>query len=175
MRDPGSHPQLRASDADREAAVERLQVATMEGRLSADELDERLSGVYAARLCSELQALLDDVTPATLAATPSDAPDTPPAFVHRMRDVNAFALASVFCSLIWLLGSPLAVIFGHVALRQIARSEGRQGGRNIAITGLVLGYGGLLLMLVALGGLSAGDVGSEVTWSRPLSGGRDAE
>jgi hypothetical protein len=42
-------PELRASDADREAVVERLRVAAIEGRLDAEELEARVSAAYAAR------------------------------------------------------------------------------------------------------------------------------
>ncbi|MGD0447506.1 MAG: DUF4190 domain-containing protein [Candidatus Dormibacteria bacterium] len=46
------------------------------------------------------------------------------------------------------MGSILAVIFGHIALSQIRHS--RQGGRGLAIAGLVLGYVGLALFLLVI-------------------------
>jgi hypothetical protein len=52
---------LRASDDDREQAAERLRLATAEGRLSVDELGQRLDGVYAARTVVELDGLLTDL------------------------------------------------------------------------------------------------------------------
>ena len=49
----------------------------------------------------------------------------------------------------WWIGRALAVVFGHIALGQIARSG--QSGRGLAITGLVLGYLGLaVLVIIAL-------------------------
>jgi hypothetical protein len=39
---PGAAPELRASHADRERVVEILRVAAGDGRLTSDELDERL-------------------------------------------------------------------------------------------------------------------------------------
>lgn len=39
-----------------------------------------------------------------------------------------------------LLGSVLAIIFGHIALGQIQRSNGRKSGRGLAVSGLILGY-----------------------------------
>ncbi len=42
------------------------------------------------------------------------------------------------------IGSVLAVVFGHIALAQI-REHG-QGGRGMAIAGLVLGYIGMALL-----------------------------
>ena len=49
---------------------------------------------------------------------------------------------------LWWGGSILAVVFGHVALRQI-RASG-QSGRSMAVAGLVLGYVGLVVAAVAL-------------------------
>jgi hypothetical protein len=40
---------LRASDADREAVAERLRQAAIEGRLDADELEQRLHVAFRAR------------------------------------------------------------------------------------------------------------------------------
>jgi hypothetical protein len=54
-------PELRASDADREHHAEVLRKAAGEGRLTMDELDERLNTVYESRTHSELQRLIADV------------------------------------------------------------------------------------------------------------------
>jgi hypothetical protein len=56
-----SLPELRASDADREQHAEVLRRAAGEGRLTMDELDERLTTVYEARTHNELQRLIVDV------------------------------------------------------------------------------------------------------------------
>ncbi|MEU8771420.1 DUF1707 domain-containing protein [Streptomyces griseus] len=58
---PGSPPELRASHADRDRVVEVLRVAAGDGRLTADELDERLDGALSARTLGELTALTDDL------------------------------------------------------------------------------------------------------------------
>jgi hypothetical protein len=145
-------PELRASDADREATAERLHVAAVEGRLDPMELDERLSQAYAARTCAELARLTADVTP------PAPAPQAPgrPVFVRTTASTNGFAIASLVFGIVWLtwFGSALAIVFGHVALRQIARTG--QNGRGMAIGGLVLGYFGALtlLLFVALGAVA---------------------
>jgi Flp pilus assembly protein TadB len=52
---------LRASDADRDAIAERLRHATVEGRLVAEELEERLEAVFAARTYGELDAVVADL------------------------------------------------------------------------------------------------------------------
>jgi hypothetical protein len=52
---------LRASDADRERIAERLRHATGEGRLVAEELEERLETTFAARTYGELDAVVADL------------------------------------------------------------------------------------------------------------------
>lgn len=52
---------LRASHADRERVVELLQVAAGEGRLTVDELDERLEAALTARTLRELAVLTADL------------------------------------------------------------------------------------------------------------------
>ena len=59
--------QLRASHADRDQVVELLRVAAGDGRLSADELDDRLERALTARTYAELAALTADL-PATSGA-----------------------------------------------------------------------------------------------------------
>jgi hypothetical protein len=57
-------PGLRASDADRERTAEVLRRAAGEGRLTMDELEERLHTTYEARTHSELAGLTRDVVTA---------------------------------------------------------------------------------------------------------------
>jgi hypothetical protein len=62
----------RASDAEREATVQRLQTAGAEGRLTVEELTERIDAAYRAQTRAELEPLVADLpaAPATAAATP---------------------------------------------------------------------------------------------------------
>jgi Domain of unknown function (DUF1707) len=60
---------LRASDDDRERATECLRQASTEGRLSADELEERLEAALSSRTYGELDAVLSDL-PATRSGRP---------------------------------------------------------------------------------------------------------
>lgn len=143
---------MRASDADRDVAADRLRVAAGEGRLEPDELDERLSGVYGARWCSELVELTSDVTPPAATAVR-------PVFVRRPPTrVNPFAVGSLFLGLFWFawLGSLAAIPLGYVALRQIRESEGTQLGRSMALIGVALGFVGVLTLLGFLGLLTRG-------------------
>jgi hypothetical protein len=54
-------PELRASDAEREAVVEQLRRHATEGRLDPEELEERVSAAYAARTHGELAKLTNDL------------------------------------------------------------------------------------------------------------------
>ena len=56
-----SHHSLRASDADRDAVVDRLREAAGEGRLEPDELEQRVDGALRARTYGDLAELLDDL------------------------------------------------------------------------------------------------------------------
>jgi hypothetical protein len=53
--------ELRVSDADRERTAERLRVASAEGRLTAEELEERLERAFGARTEAELEPLTSDL------------------------------------------------------------------------------------------------------------------
>jgi hypothetical protein len=68
---PGK-PELRISDADRDRAVDRLNRAVAEGRLTMSEFDERVAGVLRARTGSEVEPYLADL-PAVPGAV--EAPD----------------------------------------------------------------------------------------------------
>jgi len=58
---------LRASDEDRDQIAERLRKATGEGRLLAEELEERLEATFSARTYGELDAVVADLPGVTTA------------------------------------------------------------------------------------------------------------
>ena len=64
-RGPGDEirpvPELRASHEDRDRVVELLRTAAGDGRLTAEELDERLEAALTARTHSELAVLTADL------------------------------------------------------------------------------------------------------------------
>ncbi|GAA2900211.1 DUF1707 domain-containing protein [Pseudonocardia halophobica] len=71
---------LRISDADREAAAQRLHLAMSEGRITLAELEERLGAVYAARTYAELEPPFADLP------APSGPPAAPQAQVPAVRE-----------------------------------------------------------------------------------------
>ena len=59
--EPSRPAELRASHGDRDRVVELLRVAAGDGRLTAEELDERLEAALTARTYGELAALTTDL------------------------------------------------------------------------------------------------------------------
>ena len=83
------------------------------------------------------------VTPTAVAAPP--VPVGP-------QQTSGMAIGSLVCGLFpFLLLTPIAaIVLGHMALSQIKRSAGRLKGSGMAIAGLVLGYGVVVLLPVIL-------------------------
>ena len=143
-------PALRASDADRESVAATVRQACVDGRIDAEELEQRLSAVYSARWVGELDRIVADVSPPP---PPVPAPvQYAPVPQYVPQTTNGLAVASLIAGFLWMgwLGSALAVVFGHVALGQINRSGGRESGSGLAIAGLVLGYFGMLTLLLVI-------------------------
>src|SRR5262245_61968712 len=68
---------VRASDAERDAVVARLNAATTEGRLTLEEFSERAAAAYAALTTGELAPLVADLPApvAGVAVVPVDRPE----------------------------------------------------------------------------------------------------
>jgi hypothetical protein len=76
------------SDADREQVAETLRHAAGEGRLTMDELDERLGAAYAAKTFSDLAPLTSDLPGVATAASrpgPAARVGAPPPRTSRSR------------------------------------------------------------------------------------------
>lgn len=81
-------PELRASHEDRDQVIEALRVAAGDGRLTADELDERIELAAAARTYADLAPITADL-PAAGSALPSS-----PAVPVQPKDLVRIELAS---------------------------------------------------------------------------------
>ena len=104
---------VRASDAEREAVVERLRVATVEGRLTLGELTERTEAAYTATTRGDLVPITADLPEV------SSAPAAPP--VPTARDDREWVVAVMGDSKRqgrWRVERPLAAlaIMGDVVL-----------------------------------------------------------
>jgi len=68
-------PGVRASDAERDATIERLSAATGDGRLTLEEFSQRMEQASSARTRAELDGLVTDLpATGTAAATPAATP-----------------------------------------------------------------------------------------------------
>jgi hypothetical protein len=85
--------ELRASDADRERVAERLRAAAGEGRLTADELEERLERAFSARTDAELEPLTSDLP----------VPRARPRTASRRPDLGPYLAVSAMIVAIWAL------------------------------------------------------------------------
>src|SRR5215831_13275121 len=77
---PADPRQMRAADSDRDQTAELLRRAAAEGRISFEELDERIGRAYAAKTFADLEALTSDLpgpgvrAPATPRYQPPEVP-----------------------------------------------------------------------------------------------------
>jgi Domain of unknown function (DUF4190)/Domain of unknown function (DUF1707) len=160
------YARMRACDEDRERTADVLRTAFVEGRLSQDELDERLGLVYTSRTYADLATQTADL--------PVQHPLPvlrPPSGGYRPTGTNGLAIGSFVCALLELFTFGLtavpAVILGHGARRQIRRTG--QHGDGMATFGLILGWLGIAtftLIVVAVVAVSFVH-GGQVTNAHP--------
>jgi uncharacterized membrane protein len=126
----------RASDADREQAVEVLKAAFAEGRLPKDEYDARLGDAYSVPTLADLERVT--------AQLPGGGPGL---YGMTKPRTNPLAIASLACGVSQLMFGPVptipAIVLGHVAHRQIRQTG--EDGKGLATTGIVLGWIGVAL------------------------------
>ncbi|MFJ8626297.1 DUF1707 and DUF4190 domain-containing protein [Kitasatospora sp. NPDC093550] len=146
---PAPSPQaaMRAGHADRDRTLDVLKAAFAEGRLSAQEYEQRHEAVAAAQTYGQLAALVADLPAGPMVAPAPLAPPVPATFLAvppppRVRPTNALAVVSLICGLSGFLALPVlpAVITGHIARAQIRERD--MDGDWAAVIGLVLGYMG---------------------------------
>ncbi len=79
---PGASPEMRASDADRDLVIDVLREAVGDGRLTAEEFEERVQAAMSSRTFGELATLTAD-----LVAPPASpgVPEEPALDVIRIR------------------------------------------------------------------------------------------
>lgn len=96
---------LRASDADRERVIELLRGHTAAGRITPDELEERIEEAYGARSVGEVQRTLRELPEGSdLAPSRPSAPAAARRSRSRSHDngeLVAFALVNTMLIVIW--------------------------------------------------------------------------
>ena len=111
---------FRASDADRDRVADALREHYAAGRLSADELDERLTTALSARTLGELNGVLTDLPGPARVLQPSGwrpPQSAPPAWVtvRRRPRVAPLVLLALLVTLVlpgagWVLFSVLQAV-----------------------------------------------------------------
>ena len=152
-------PRMRVSDDEREDALAQLRRHMLAGRLTADELDERMSEASTARTVAELDYALRELPrtemPAPLAfrseVSPSDGDGAATIAVvlgafSVVILVMSFGLASRLCL-------PLSVAAWGVGHHARQRATGSIAAR--ARTGEILGIVGAGLSLLPIAGCAA--------------------
>ena len=101
----GEPPGLRASDQERERAAREIREHFAAGRLTEEELDDRVQAAYRAQTHEQLRALLAD-----LPQLPVSPAEQRAALVQRRRELQRRLLqqtggglsAFLVCTVIWL-------------------------------------------------------------------------
>jgi hypothetical protein len=142
----GGRGKLRAADTDRDQVAAILGTAYSEGRLSREEYDARLESALSARTYADLDHVVTDL-PAAQPAVPG-----PMAVSGTPARTNGLAIASLACGVAQFAVGPVAtipaIVLGHMARSQIKRT-GEQGA-GLAVAGLVLGWGAVILAIVLI-------------------------
>ena len=132
---------LRASDADRDRAVEVLKDGFAEGRLAKDEYDALLGQAYSARTLGELARVTSQL--------PGGGGALYPLAPARPR-TNPLAQAALACGVAEFFTFGLtcipAVVLGHKARGQIRRTG--ETGDTLALIGLLLGWFGVIIWVL---------------------------
>jgi hypothetical protein len=103
---PDLSSQLRASDQDREETARQIREHYAAGRLSEDELNERLEAAYTARTSSDLARPLTDLPPlpATRSAEQAEVRERRSQLQRRLLQQSGGGLALLgLCTAIWLI------------------------------------------------------------------------
>jgi hypothetical protein len=140
---------MRATDADREGIHTVLQSAYADGRLTWEEFDARSTSLLKAKTYDDLGALVADLRqPVSL---------QPGRYPPAARLTNSLAVVSMGLGFgqifLPIVAAIAAIACGHAARRQIR--ETGENGSGMAMTGLVLGYAGVLVPLLFVIGLIA--------------------
>jgi hypothetical protein len=130
--DGGRIPPMRASDAERDAVVAALGEHFQAGRLTSEELDDRMGKALAARTLPELAALTADLPSSGLSSSGLGVP--PPTVLSRrpgspLRQVIVPAVAVILLVLLVLklvafhdaLGAWVVIPAAVLIARRVAR------------------------------------------------------
>jgi hypothetical protein len=95
-------PGLRASDADREQLIAELNEHTVAGRLTTEDLEQRLQAAYEARTTGELDVLRRDLPVSSRQAAVSHAQRRSQLTRRLIQETGGSLGLFVVCTAVWL-------------------------------------------------------------------------
>jgi hypothetical protein len=119
-------PGIRASDEDRERVIAELHDHAVAGRLTTDELEERLAAAYSARTTSELDGLRRDLPAARSQTAPTDRERRSHLTRRMIQETGGSFGLFIICTAVWVASGadgqfwPVWVLL--VAVLSLARS-----------------------------------------------------
>ncbi|GIG65318.1 DUF1707 SHOCT-like domain-containing protein [Phytomonospora endophytica] len=138
LPDPIDRRHFRAADSDREKIASLLREAAGDGRLSLDELDDRLAALYEARTYAELQSLVADLPYEELSTRARQRafdeialgkiPKLAVAFLSGFKKQGAWSIPGNFTAITFMGG-------GQIDLREARFTEGEVTIRVFAMMG----------------------------------------
>ena len=130
---------LRASDAEREEAVEFLRGHCLDGRIDQDELEERIEEAYSARTLGELEEVRRELP--LPAAEPASAPvarySRP---IGKVRDPVVVGLLSFFTAFLYTIYWWYAVNRELRDLGRVARTTELGGSPATSLAAVTVGW-----------------------------------
>jgi hypothetical protein len=142
------YPCMLASAADRDRSVTVVKASFVAGRLTKDELDQRVGQVLASRYFEELMALTADLPVGPHGRLPAH-PVTPP-FPRMSR----LAVAALVCAGAGPVSMGITAI-PAIALGQLARRRVRRTGeRGFAAATAAVVLGCLIVLIAAIAALA---------------------
>jgi hypothetical protein len=124
---PPASAGVRASDEDRERLISELNEHTVAGRLTTEELEDRLRAAYAARTTGELDALRRDLPLTDRQTALSHAARRSHLTRRLVQETGGSLSAFVACTAIWLASGASGAFWPVWVLIVVVMSLARGG------------------------------------------------
>jgi hypothetical protein len=118
-------PSLRASDEDRERLVDELNEHAVDGRLSTEDLEQRVQAAYAAQTKGQLDALRRDLPVTRRQAALSHRARRAHLTRRMIQETGGTAALFVVCTAIWVAGGATGAFWPVWILILVAITLGR--------------------------------------------------
>jgi hypothetical protein len=142
---------LLVSDGEREFTVGLLRRHWLDGRLTAEEFEERVGEAWRARFAADLWHALRALPVEGLPGALARPAKSRAGLVSLLLAIPAVCLLVMSLGILWPMTLPLGVTAWSLG-REARRSAGAAGSRGIAIAGERLGIAATLLSLLPMAG-----------------------